>query len=502
MAEEKRNLTEAELRAASFRTELEILQEGLPPVTQQLEAQGESALCQELLELADALESLVRHAETSDEADDQTQDRLNRLGELGAQLQSREGLDALLRSAAAQAGGANPGLRAAALRAAESIPLLREKLAALRQQRRQKRRFQEGQVIAKMQARETAAAVQAGYALGSALVSDKKAAEPQAEIPVPAVETPGAAAPQEAPDSGEKVPVSAPESPVLEAPAPERKMEPKPLRHREERLAILLAGKQRENPALFGGLYPPDRQPGPVFADDREAEAHFRAVHDLKRRMVNLELHVRAIGDAAAAGQPVFSLVRGAAREIREFRRDLEAAKQARPGLAEEYDRTFGGCTALFDQELPHRAGPVWDQFRAEKRIHSTLGKLNPLLAPGGWADYVNSCTGAGVVPRRERECLALAMVAKQLEAAGQAFDPQLAERSAARLLASPAFRSMAEDPEFVKRCLTQNKLAQAFTAIRARGGVPQPELAPDAQGQPLQAEGPVLVLRRDENNE
>lgn len=36
MAEETRNLTEGELRAAGFRTDLEILQEGLPPVTRQL----------------------------------------------------------------------------------------------------------------------------------------------------------------------------------------------------------------------------------------------------------------------------------------------------------------------------------------------------------------------------------------------------------------------------------------------------------------------------------
>ncbi|MBR6377034.1 MAG: hypothetical protein IKS05_04630 [Oscillospiraceae bacterium] len=493
MAEETRNLTEGELRAAGFRTDLEILQEGLPPVTRQLEAQGESALCRELLELADALEGLVRQAEISDETEEQTQDRLDKLGAMGQQLQNREGLETLLRSAAAQAGGASPTLRAAAQRAAETILRLREKLAALRQQRRQKRRFQEGQAVARMQAQEMAAALQTGYALGSASKAADKAPPAAAEEALKGAPE----APQAAP-----VPEKAAPAPVLEAPAPEPRKEPKPLRHQEERLAVLLAGKLRENPALFAGIYPPERQPGPNFADDREAEAHFRAVHDLKRRMVNLELHLKGIGDAAAAGQPVFPLVRGAAREIREFRRDLAAAKQARPGLAEEYDRIFGGCAALFDQELPHRGGPVWDQYRAEKRIHSTLGKLNPPRAAAGWGDYVNNCTGDGVVPRRERECLALAMVAKQLEAAGQAFDPQLAERNAARLLVSPAFRSMAEDPEFVKRCLTQNKLAQAFTAIRARGGAPQPELVPGLQPQPLQAEGPVLVLRREDNNE
>ena len=115
--------------------------------------------------MAEALEGLVLHAETGDETEEQIQ---GRLGALGAQLWNREGLEVLLRSAAAQAGGADAGLRTAALRAVDTILRLREKLAALRQQKRQKRRFQEGQVVARMQAQEMAAALQAGYALGSA----------------------------------------------------------------------------------------------------------------------------------------------------------------------------------------------------------------------------------------------------------------------------------------------------------------------------------------------
>ena len=231
---------------------------------------------------------------------------------------------------------------------------------------------------------------------------EKKEETKQQEAPeAPKPEPPQQEVPQQEPSQQEAPQQEAPqqEAPRQEAPQPEaprqeapRQEDPRPEAPRAARpkkpewskaelLAAHLAASVREDPKFFEKLRRAakrqgPKQPGP--ADDQKAEAHYRALHDLGKRLVNLELHAKAIAQAKERREPVSPLLKTAAKELKGFMRDFKANKEARPELAAEYDRRFGGYAEQFAAMKPEKGGELLDQCRAERQSRQAAREPAP----------------------------------------------------------------------------------------------------------------------------
>lgn len=264
------------------------------------------------------------------------------------------------------------------------------------------------------------------------------------------------------------------------------------------RLAAALAGEYGQDPGFLSRLL--GRSADPNIEDDRIAEAHHRAVHNLRRRLVNLELHLKAVVDAVKTGQPVYSLIRGTTRDIKAFKKELKEAKEARPGLSEEMDRLFGGVEKHLETVSRDLGQDIWNQYRNEKQERDCA------RAGGNWKDFIASHTGANVPEGKETEYLAVAMAAKHLEISGRPFDPALAERNAQKLMESQDFQQLTSNRDFVKDCLENNKVGQAIGTLgqhREEQQREKPRRVREVQeGPQADADAPVLVRRPEDDQE
>ena len=166
--------------------------------------------------------------------------------------------------------------------------------------------------------------------------------------------------------------------PAPEAPARKRE---KPEWSRSERLAAHLAASVREDPGFFEKLRAAAKRAGPAQKhelDEQTAEAHYRTLRDLGRRLVNLELHAKAIARAKERQEPVSPLLRIASKELKRFMREFKAAGEARPELAGEYERRFGGWAAQFAAMKPEKGSAILEQCRAERRPEEPAREKEP----------------------------------------------------------------------------------------------------------------------------
>jgi hypothetical protein len=188
--------------------------------------------------------------------------------------------------------------------------------------------------------------------------AEAKPAQATPEPPKPAQTTP------KPPKPAQTTPE--PPKPALTKPAAE-----KPEFTKYERLAAHLAASVGENSYFFEKLRKTARRDGPVQkapADEKAAETHYRTVRDLGKRLVNLELHAKAIAKAKNNNEPISPLLKTAGRELRDFLRDFKTAKEADPEMAGEYERRFGGWADQFSAMKPEKGGAILELCRTERR--------------------------------------------------------------------------------------------------------------------------------------
>ena len=298
----------------------------------------------------------------------------------------------------------------AARRNAESlIAWLETRLEQLRQQLARKRRAQEGEVLEQLAKQREAEGpsllptelVEAVVHVTDArnpeeVTSTAPTAEPTRADETAAKKKPSGREQEKAPDkapkqttrgqttpepsaSAEAKPAQttpaqttpAPATPRLPKPALSKPTAEKPEFTKYERLAAHLAASVGENSYFFEKLRKTARRDGPVQkapADEKAAETHYRTVRDLGKRLVNLELHAKAIAKARERKEPVSPLVKTAARELKNFMRDFKTAKENNPGMAGEYDRRFGGYAEQFSAMKPEKGGAILELCRTERR--------------------------------------------------------------------------------------------------------------------------------------
>lgn len=172
-----------------------------------------------------------------------------------------------------------------------------------------------------------------------------------------------------------------PPKPAQTTPEPPKPAAEKPEFTKYERLAAHLAASVGENSYFFEKLRKTARRDGPIQkapADEKAAESHYRTVHDLGKRLVNLELHAKAIAKAKNNKEPVSPLLKTAGRELRNFLRDLKTAKEADPEMAGEYERRFGGWAEQFSAMKPEKGGAILELCRAERRPQAPTAEKEP----------------------------------------------------------------------------------------------------------------------------
>lgn len=370
---------------------------------------------------------------------------------------------------------------------AQKISVIEERLKQIHDRMQRKRRMQEGEVIENIKSEQNRYGVEVlplitkGAPLSQIRKRTKEADLDEKIIMEPQLQ-----------DS----PVKENEK-MLEWNTPEPKKEDE--NHRSfRRIVASLAETYGKNPQFLsklGGVLEQE----PEIADAQTAEAHHRTVLNLRRRLVNLELHLKLIVEAAKTQQPLYSLIRGAARDVKEFHKELSAAKEARPNLADTYERLFGGYDKAFMDASNQLGQQIWNRYRDEKadrERHKSQGR---------WKEYIASCTGKNVEKGNEALQLARAMSAKHLEQTGCAYDPALAERNAVKLMETQAFQTMSADQAFVKDCLANNKVGQAISALMQERKAPQIEDVRQ-ESDPISAQAdadvPVLVRRPEENQD
>lgn len=166
------------------------------------------------------------------------------------------------------------------------------------------------------------------------------------------------------------------EKPETPKPAPE-----KPEFTKFEQLAAHLAASVGENSYFFDKLRKNAKRPGKAQKapeDDRAAEAHYRRIHDLGKRLVNLELHAKAIAKAKNNHEPVSPLLKSAAKELKSFLRDFKTAKEENPELAGDYERRFGGYAEQFSAMKPEKGSAILDLCRTERRPRQPAAEQDP----------------------------------------------------------------------------------------------------------------------------
>ena len=330
------------------------------------------------------------------------------MSKASTELEAEEGLKRLRHIQAEFLKGSSPAGVAEARRNAEAlVGWLEARLEQLRQQLARKRRAQEGEAMERIARQREAdapdlfpsemidalmrAADKPDKQKPAPAASDGRADQPGPEPDdpdrqhgeqerKPAAETRKAGsgtqiAPAE-PPAGTRTPErpsdgASPPVGVKTAPTPAGKPASKSEWTKYERLAAHLAALVQEDPRFFEKLRAAAKRNGtgarPV-RDQPASEAHFRSVQALNWRLVHLELHAKAIARAAERREPVASLMKTAAREIKGFLQDFRRAKEVHSECSEEYEREFGGYVEQLSAMKPVKGRAILDLYRAERQ--------------------------------------------------------------------------------------------------------------------------------------
>lgn len=322
------------------------------------------------------------------------------------ELEAEEGLKRLRHIQAEFLEGSSPAGAAEARRNAEAlVSWLEARLEQLRQQLARKRRAQEGEVMERI-ARQREADAPDLFPSEMIDAFMRVAGHPDKQKPAPAAsdgkaDQPGHGDPHEPHGkkeykavketrkaaSGTQIAPAEPPSKTLRPEDPSGSASPpvgvktdptpagKPASKSEwtkyERLAAHLAASVQEDPRFFEKLRAAAKRNGtgawPV-RDQPASEAHFRSVQALNWRLVHLELHAKALARATERREPVASLMKTAAREIKGFLQDFRRAKEVHSECSEEYEREFGGYVEQLSAMKPVKGRAILDLYRAERQ--------------------------------------------------------------------------------------------------------------------------------------
>jgi len=329
------------------------------------------------------------------------------MSKVGTELEAEEGLKRLRHIQAEFLEGSSPAGAAEARRNAEAlVSWLEARLEQLRQQLARKRRAQEGEVMERI-ARQREADAPDLFPSEMIDAFMRVAGHPDKQKPAPAAsdgkaDQPGHGDPHEPHGkkeykavketrkaaSGTQIAPAEPPSKTLRPEHPSdsassavggKAAPPKPAGKpasksewtKYERLAAHLAASVQEDPRFFEKLRAAAKRNGtgawPV-RDQPASEAHFRSVQALNWRLVHLELHAKALARATERREPVASLMKTAAREIKSFLQDFRRAKEVHSECSEEYEREFGGYVEQLSAMKPVKGRAILDLYRAERQ--------------------------------------------------------------------------------------------------------------------------------------
>ncbi len=331
------------------------------------------------------------------------------MSKASTELEAEEGLKRLRHIQAEFLKGSSPAGAAEARRNAEAlVGWLEARLEQLRQQLARKRRAQEGEAMERIARQREADAPDLfpsemiDALMRAADKPDKQkpapaASDDRADLPGPEPDDPDrqhgeqerkpaaetrkagsgtAAAPAE-PPAGTRTPehpsgsASPPVGGIAAPPKPAGKPASKSEWTKYERLAAHLAASVQEDPRFFEKLRAAAKRNGtgawPV-RDQPASEAHFRSVQALNWRLVHLELHAKALARATERREPVASLMKTAAREIKGFLQDYRRAREDASELSGEYERLFGGYAEQLSAMKPVKGRAILDLYRAERQ--------------------------------------------------------------------------------------------------------------------------------------
>lgn len=328
------------------------------------------------------------------------------MSKVGTELEAEEGLKRLRHIQAEFLEGSSPAGAAEARRNAEAlVSWLEARLEQLRQQLARKRRAQEGEVMERI-ARQREADAPDLFPSEMIDAFMRVAGHPDKQKPAPAAsdgkaDQPGHGDPHEPHGkkeykavketrkaaSGTQIAPAEPPSKTLRPedpsgsasppvgvktdPTPAGKLASKSEWTKYERLAAHLAASVQEDPRFFEKLRVAAKRNGtgarPV-RDQPASEAHFRSVQALNWRLVHLELHAKALARATERREPVASLMKTAAREIKSFLQDFRRAKEVHSECSEEYEREFGGYVEQLSAMKPVKGRAILDLYRAERQ--------------------------------------------------------------------------------------------------------------------------------------
>lgn len=328
----------------------------------------DSGAVKQEVSLAEELQSITAGL-SGTESETEVSRGLDRLKELRARF-------------AAHRPGRDPAAAASIKRAEELIDRAEENLKKLRRYLAHKRRIQEGQLMRKGAEQRGAGPDPLGYALAASQALHPSKAERPGSAEQPASPKDGSApladiladahadahvdAPVDAHADAHAagaalVPSHAPEAPE----ANDREWS------RAQRLSAHMAASFAEDPKYFDRLRKDavrnaKRIPAPH--DNSAAEVHYRAVHSLNVRLMNIEMKIRALAKAAVSNRPVAELLQSSSNEIRGFMRELKARRAERPDMAAEYDRLFGGWAERFSSMPAAKGGEILGKCLSEQR--------------------------------------------------------------------------------------------------------------------------------------
>lgn len=340
-----------------------------------------------------------------------------KMSKAASELEAEEGLKELRAIRTGFLGGHNDAAEAARRDAEALIAWVELRLEQLRRQLARKRRAQEGEVMEKLAKQREAEGpsllptelIEAVVRSTTEAEKDESAAQTPKPTPARKKQSPTKAEPEKKPElrrpvkkpaetpepaepAAKENAAKAPTPPEQKPEAPEAAAEEKrsaptePLRKKidrprpapaqrpewtkSERLAAHLAASLREDLRFFEKLRKAAGRNGPMQKapeDEGAAERRDRTIHGLNRRLVNLELHARALARAEQTREPVSPLLRTAAKELTRFMREFKAAKEALPEMPGEIERRFGGWAELFAAMKPEKGGSLLAKCRTER---------------------------------------------------------------------------------------------------------------------------------------
>ena len=257
------------------------------------------------------------------------------------------------------------------------IAWVEQRLEQLRQQLARKRRIQEGEAMETItRQREAEGPRLLPTELIDAVVHATESKDPEESKSTAPRKEPA----QTAPDK--KQPVGSRPSEKKTEPKKEKKpgqdepakpVKPNPLAEwtKFELLAAHLAASSREDGSFFEKLRRSARRKGPRMKpheEDAAAEKFYRTVHDLNKRLVNLELHAKALAVIDEKKEQLSPLLKNTARELKRFQKELKAGMEAMPNMAPELERLFGGWAEAFSAMKPEKGGDILAKCAAERQ--------------------------------------------------------------------------------------------------------------------------------------